>query len=281
MKTLRIRIVTVAKIELITPTPMSWSTPAASPILLGRSSASVLQLAGEVVLVVEVVEGLVVVDEVGDVLGVLGNVLGEVLDLADQRRDQQRPEPDRDHDQGQVGERDREAALHVAGEQVDRARHRDGDERRDHQPGERLLQAGRSGRARGRPRPRSGPFAARPAARVPRCHHRHHRPTPSAGRSVPRPDRARLPTRRSARLGPWRSAPVATMKAVIARTRASSARGIKPVAGIGALGPGERVTALPGAQRLRAHADAAAELADPEPSAASASTGVSALVAKM
>ena len=36
---LRIRIVTAAKIELITPTPMSWSTPAASPILLGRSSA--------------------------------------------------------------------------------------------------------------------------------------------------------------------------------------------------------------------------------------------------
>ena len=30
---------TAAKIELTTPTPMSWSTPAASPILLGRSSA--------------------------------------------------------------------------------------------------------------------------------------------------------------------------------------------------------------------------------------------------
>ena len=40
MKMLRIRIVTVAKIELTTPTPMSCSTPAASPILLGRSSAT-------------------------------------------------------------------------------------------------------------------------------------------------------------------------------------------------------------------------------------------------
>ena len=40
MKMLRIRIVTVAKIELTTPTPMSCSTPAASPILLGRSSAA-------------------------------------------------------------------------------------------------------------------------------------------------------------------------------------------------------------------------------------------------
>ena len=85
------------------------------------------------------------VDEVGDVLRVLRDVLGEVLDLIDERRDQQRAEPDRDQDQRRVGERDRQPALHVALEQVHRPRHRDREERGDHEPGERLAAAGRSG----------------------------------------------------------------------------------------------------------------------------------------
>jgi hypothetical protein len=111
MKMLRIRIVNADVLE------HSGGVADLARQVVGEA----LKLAGEVVLVVQVVEGLVLVDEIGHVLGVLGNVRCEILDLADDVRDQQRPEPDRDQDQRAVGERDREPPLHPPLQQVDRS----------------------------------------------------------------------------------------------------------------------------------------------------------------
>ena len=95
----RIRIVTAAKIELTKPDADVAQGAGGVGDLLGQLLRLAPELGGDVVVLVQVVEGLVVVDVVVDVLDVLGRVVRQVLDLADQRRDQQRPEPDRDQDQ--------------------------------------------------------------------------------------------------------------------------------------------------------------------------------------
>jgi hypothetical protein len=97
-----------------------------------------LELLGDVVLLVQVLERLVVVDLVLDVLDILGRIRGDVGDLIDDRGEECRAEPDRDRQQADVDEGDRHAPPHVALEEVDRAGHRDGQEGGDHQPADRL-----------------------------------------------------------------------------------------------------------------------------------------------
>ena len=119
---------------------------------LGRQLVGLLlQLAGQVVLVVELAQPLVLVDVVLDVVGVVGQVLDEVGALGDQRRDDERGQPDRHEDQPEVDERDRKAAPHVAVEPVDRPGDRDRDERRRQHPADRLAQQVDAGTARAPP----------------------------------------------------------------------------------------------------------------------------------
>ena len=106
---------TSAKIELTIPTPMSLRTFAASPILPGQLRSLLLELRDDVVVLVEVLERLVLVDELLDVVHVPGDVAGEVLGLADQRRDQEPGEHDRNRDEDRVDRRDREGRAACAG----------------------------------------------------------------------------------------------------------------------------------------------------------------------
>ena len=108
--------------------------------LAGQLVRLVGELLSDVVLVVEVVERLVLVDVVLDVMHVLGGVGGHVADLVDDRRYEHGPQADRDHQQPDVDERDRQAALHVALEEVHRSGQGDGQEGGDDQPADRLAQ---------------------------------------------------------------------------------------------------------------------------------------------
>ncbi len=106
----------------------------------GGVVGDVLELADEVVVLVETPQRVVVLDGVVEVLDVAGGVVDEIAAGGDGRRDQDHPDPDRDQDQGQVDDRDRSAARHVPLEQADRGRDRDGDEGRDAEPADRRPQ---------------------------------------------------------------------------------------------------------------------------------------------
>ena len=196
----------MAKIELTTPTPMSWSTPGGVADPARQVVGDALQLAGEVVLVVEVVERVVLLHELGHVLGVLRARCSARFSIwPTSERDQQRAEPDRDQHQREVGERDREPALHagaasrftgpdiaiamnaaitsqVSGvrsryDQVERERDRDHDQHRAQD---------------------------RAPERVARCHHRHHRRLIRRTARLSSPARSRLGDgSRQARVRAW------------------------------------------------------------------------------
>ena len=134
------RIVSSANSELTIPKPMSRSVPAAPPRRSGSLPASSSSLPGDVVVLVQVAQPLVLLDELREVVGVLRHVLREVVRLRDERRDDQRDQQDRDEQQADVDDRDRKAALHVPRGRVHERRQRDGQEDRDQQPADRLPQ---------------------------------------------------------------------------------------------------------------------------------------------
>jgi hypothetical protein len=104
----------------------------------GRVVRELVELAGDVEVVVERV-GLAFLGEgvlqVGDVLG---QAVDEADELAHDRRDEDRREDEWREDDRQVDDRDREAALHVPAQRGDRTGNADGDEGRQQAPAERL-----------------------------------------------------------------------------------------------------------------------------------------------
>ncbi len=106
----------------------------------GQRRGLLLQLRRDVVVLLERPQPLVLGDELLHVGGVRGEVLDQVVELLDHRRDQDRPDQDREEDQPDVDEGDRQPALHPAGEEVHRARERDGEEAGDEDPRQRPAQ---------------------------------------------------------------------------------------------------------------------------------------------
>jgi hypothetical protein len=107
---------------------------------LGELLRLLLQLAGEVVVLLELAQLVVVVDEVRELLRVFRQVVDEVVGLRHDRRHEQADERERSEDQRDVDDRDRQPALHPPLEERDRARQRDRDEPGDEDPRERLAQ---------------------------------------------------------------------------------------------------------------------------------------------
>ena len=126
-----------AKIEFTRPLPRSRRTPAAAPTRFGASFASLLTRSVRPRSSLRLLQLLVLVDVVLQVVRVLRQLLDEVHALAHERRHDQPGQADRDEQDGEVDDRDRQAAAHAAGEDVDRARQRDREERREDDPGDR------------------------------------------------------------------------------------------------------------------------------------------------
>ena len=106
----------------------------------GEGARLLLQLGGDVVVLFELSQAVVLPDEVLQVGDVAREVVDQVVELLDDRRDQQRAQHDRDQDQRDVDDRDREPAAHAALQEVHRARQGDGEEAGDEDPGQRPAQ---------------------------------------------------------------------------------------------------------------------------------------------
>jgi hypothetical protein len=78
-----------------------------------------LELARDVVVLVQLAQAVVLAHELGHVARVLRHVVGEVVRLGDQRRDDQGDQERGDRQQAQVDDRHGEAALHLPRQPVD------------------------------------------------------------------------------------------------------------------------------------------------------------------
>jgi len=107
---------------------------------VGQLARLLLEAAGDVVVLLELAQAIVLVDELAELLRVLRQVLHEVVRLRDDRRHEQADQREGREDQEQVDDRDREPAPHPALEEGHRARQRDGEEAGDEDPRQRLAQ---------------------------------------------------------------------------------------------------------------------------------------------
>ena len=122
------------------PNPTSRRVPAAPPSRAGELAGLLLELAGDVVVLVQLAQALVLLHELGHVARVLRHVVGELVGLGDHRRHDQRDQQQRDGEQAEVDDRDREAAPHAPASTFTGRRQRDREERGDQQPADRLAQ---------------------------------------------------------------------------------------------------------------------------------------------